>query len=149
MESMVSRWQKALQAVDEPNNSRLTASRGAEGSVKHLKEHVVVSEMKESKASVSLEDRNKDSRGKSNDHKKASRENRMTSGKKAETPKGEKRGRREKVLEGTANAIIELFAPTNQDKVRLRLLSLLENLLLQAQEKREPMLGESTLSRPA
>lgn len=148
MESMVSRWHKALQAVDEPNHSRLAASRTAEGSAKQLRE-AMQTEMKESKASVSMEDRNKDSRGRSNEQKNASRENRLTSGKKAETPKGERRGRKEKVIEGTANAIIELFAPANPDKVRLRLRSLLENLLLQAQERSEPIMSESTLSRPA
>lgn len=53
MESMVSRWQKALQAVDEPSLSRLAASRTAEGSAKQLKDYSGL-EMRESKPSVSV-----------------------------------------------------------------------------------------------
>jgi hypothetical protein len=48
---------------------------------------------------------------------------------------------------------MEMFSPTNPDKFRLRLRSLLENLLLQVGlEKNEPertILGESTILRPA
>lgn len=38
---MISRWQKALQATDDIQNSRLTASRKGEESVKNKDTHIL------------------------------------------------------------------------------------------------------------
>lgn len=52
--------------------------------------------MKDIKTSLSIDDKNKDSRNKSSEHKNGARDNRMTSNKKIETPskKIDKRGRK-------------------------------------------------------
>jgi hypothetical protein len=82
MDSMLNRWQKALQDANDITSSRFTASRKGEESSKNLKEPLSASELKDPKASLSIDDRNKDARTRSNEQKTGSRDNRMTSNKK-------------------------------------------------------------------
>ena len=92
---MINRWHKALQATEDIHNSRLAASRKEEQA--KMKEQMILTEAKDIKSSLSIEDRNKDSRTRSNEHKNLWRQNRMTSNKKVETPskKGEKRSKKQ------------------------------------------------------
>ena len=69
MESLQNRWQNAIQAVQDIQNSRLIVSRKKEEPSKTFKEQLIVTQIKDSKVGISSEDKNKDTKAKSIDNK--------------------------------------------------------------------------------
>lgn len=122
MDSLVDRWKNVLQT--ETKYSQVDSKREEDS---RRKQREPVTDANEPKGSLHKEGRDREGRNRSTEGKKNStaKESRQTEGRKVETPSKKAGRRHEKLIENCANAILEVTEPTQPDRVRSKIKSLL------------------------